>query len=175
MASAKEPETTTDVTTDVVQKQNESLPTPSGPPATTPSVSETTASAAAPAPAHEDRKAAMLTELEKRRARAMRFGEATDDLDKKIQRIQKFGLESSEDAGVQRIDSELKGSKRAREEAKKPIEKKQATAPAPAPALVDVRNGHLPAANNNRRKSLRAASAALSALAPCLKTPRRRV
>ena len=57
-------------------------------------------------PSETERKNALLAELEKRKARAIRFGQPYDDVEKQISRIQKFGLQ--EDAHANRLDTELK-------------------------------------------------------------------
>ena len=57
-------------------------------------------------PSETERKNALLAELEKRKARAIRFGQPHEDVEKQILRIQKFGIE--EDAHTNRLDTELK-------------------------------------------------------------------
>ena len=47
-------------------------------------------------PSETERKNALLAELEKRKARAIRFGQPHEDVEKQILRIQKFGI--AEDA-----------------------------------------------------------------------------
>lgn len=74
----------------------------------------------------EDRKRDLLAELEKRKARAQRFGEPTEEIERKIQRIQRFGLEAADAAGVSKIGSELRGSKRGRTTAEEPPTKQKA-------------------------------------------------
>lgn len=57
------------------------------------------------------RKEDLLAELEKRKSRAIRFGQPYDDLEKQISRIHKFGIETNEANGVDRLESELNRSK----------------------------------------------------------------
>lgn len=69
-------------------------------------------------PSDTERKNALLAELEKRKARAIRFGQPYEDVEKQILRIQKFGLE--EDVRVDRLDTELKKDKGKRSVPAKP-------------------------------------------------------
>ena len=57
------------------------------------------------------RKEDLLAELEKRKSRAIRFGQPYDDLEEQISRIHKFGIETNEANGVDRLESELNKSK----------------------------------------------------------------
>lgn len=54
---------------------------------------------------------ALLAELEKRKARAIRFGQPYEDLEKKIARIRKFGMDTEDSEDTNRLDSELKKGK----------------------------------------------------------------
>ena len=79
----------------------------------------------------EDRKRELLAELEKRKVRAQRFGEPTEEIERKIQRIERFGLDAADAAGVSKIGSELRGSKRGRTTAEEPPTKQKARAAEP--------------------------------------------
>lgn len=93
-------------------------------------------------PSEDDRKESLLAELEKRKARAIRFGQPYEDLEKQISRIRKFGLEGQEGDGVDRLDSELKKGKRPNEKSKEnkgSKDKAVATQEAAPEPEVDVR------------------------------------
>ncbi|PWN34190.1 uncharacterized protein FA14DRAFT_191266 [Meira miltonrushii] len=89
-------------------------------PAAAPAPTTTTESAPAPVPEKdaETQKAEVIAELEKRKARAIKFGMPTDEVDAKIQRIQKFGLQEESVVSIDALDGELKGGKKNRKEAK---------------------------------------------------------
>lgn len=104
--------------------------------------SEAPAEAQAPAAsAHDERTNTLLEELEKRKARAVRFGQPTEDLETQIQRVRKFGAEAYEASNVARLDTELKKSTKADAKAAKAEAKAaKAESKTPAPAEeVDVR------------------------------------
>lgn len=84
-------------------KQEATAPAPEPIPDT---ASQTTEPIKPTKPSDTERKNALLTELEKRKARAIRFGQPYEDLEKQILRIQKFGLE--EDVREDRPDTNLK-------------------------------------------------------------------
>ena len=56
--------------------------------------------------------------MEKRKARAIKFGLPVEEVDAKIQRIQKFGLQEESVSSIDALDGELKGGKKNRKEAK---------------------------------------------------------
>lgn len=62
-------------------------------------------------PTMEARTEALLAELEKRKARAIRFGQPYEELEKRITRIRKFGMEAEDGADTGRLNSELKKGK----------------------------------------------------------------
>jgi SAP domain-containing ribonucleoprotein len=75
-----------------------------------------TTTSATPTPAattesEEDRKAALVAELEKRKARAARWGTSTEDADAKLQRALKFGVEATKDSTLDKLEGGLKGGK----------------------------------------------------------------
>lgn len=85
--------------------------------------STTTAGAAAssPAPATaepsaEERKASLIAELEKRKARAARFGQELGEADRKLERAIKFGLEEEDGASLKTLEGELSGKKKQKKE-----------------------------------------------------------
>lgn len=55
----------------------------------------------------EDRKTAIIAELEKRKARAARFGQELGDTDKKLERALKFGLAGSDGSALDSLSGEL--------------------------------------------------------------------
>lgn len=59
----------------------------------------------------ETRKAEVIAELEKRKARAQKFGMPTEEIEAKLHRIHRFGLEEEAAASLQALDGELKGGK----------------------------------------------------------------
>lgn len=105
------------------------------------SASDAAVQQAAAGPSDEERKRTQLAELEKRKARALRFGEPVEDIERKIQRIERFGLEAQDAAGIAKIDTELRGAKRGRstQEERPAKATKGAAAPAPAAEQVSVR------------------------------------
>lgn len=60
----------------------------------------------------------MIAELEKRKARAIKFGLPVEEVDAKIQRIQKFGLQEESVSSINALDGELRGGKKKKKEAK---------------------------------------------------------
>lgn len=74
----------------------------------------------------EEQKAEVIAELEKRKARAIKFGLPVDEVDAKIQRIQKFGLQEESISSINALDGELRGGKKNRKEAKAEKNGKQA-------------------------------------------------
>lgn len=73
------------------------------------------------APASEDdetRKAELIAELEKRKARAQRWGMPVDEIDAKLKRIERFGLEETSEGSMKQLDDGLLGGKKAHREAK---------------------------------------------------------
>lgn len=103
----------------------------------TASAPTSSAQSAAPAPSDEERKRTQLAELEKRKARALRFGEPVEDIERKIQRIERFGLEAQDTAGIAKIDTELRGAKRGRKAQDERPSKTPKAAAAPAPAAKE--------------------------------------
>ncbi|CAO1620568.1 unnamed protein product [Jaminaea pallidilutea] len=67
------------------------------------------ATAAAAGPTVEERKKALVSELEKRKARAARFGQELGETDKKLERALKFGADGQESSteDMDRLESEL--------------------------------------------------------------------
>ena len=59
----------------------------------------------------ETRKSEMIAELEKRKARAQRWGMPLDDIDAQIQRINRFGIPSGSEDSLKVLDSGLVGKK----------------------------------------------------------------
>lgn len=87
--------------------------------APTAAASASSAAASAPseeaaAPSAEEAKATLIAELEKRKARAARFGQSTEEIDAQIERAQKFGVEdAAQDKGMAGLQKELgKGSRK---------------------------------------------------------------
>ena len=73
------------------------------------------ADAGAPAaPSQEEQLNTQLEELRKRKARAARFGESTEEIDRKIHRLERFGLVEQTEVDMSRLNSELKSGKRGR-------------------------------------------------------------
>jgi SAP domain-containing ribonucleoprotein len=98
---------------------------PAAAPATTTATKKegsSTPAAAAAAPvekSEEDQKAVLIAELEKRIARAKRYGLATEEAEKQLERAIKFGVESTQDKTLSALDGGLKGGKRREEKAEK--------------------------------------------------------
>ncbi|WFD36419.1 hypothetical protein MCUN1_003298 [Malassezia cuniculi] len=150
--SLSEPEAAPPAESSTADEAAQQAPAASAAPAEAPAASE---AAAAPAPAAEtsaptddgasaadERKRTQLEELQKRKARALRFGEPVDDIERKIQRIERFGLEDKDAVGIQKIDAELRGAKRGHD-AK---DERQAKAPKPAaPAKAEISEEELAA------------------------------
>ncbi|WFD18533.1 hypothetical protein MCAP1_000737 [Malassezia caprae] len=88
-------------------------------------------------PTMEARTEALLAELEKRKARAVRFGQPYEELEKRITRIRKFGMEAEDGEDTGRLDSELKKS-RPKAAASQPPAKTAAPTPAPSEPAVDA-------------------------------------
>lgn len=86
----------------------------------TPATTESAAPEPAPVPEKdaETQKAEVIAELEKRKARAIKFGLPTEEVDAKIQRIQKFGLQEESVVSIDALDGELKVGKKNRKEGK---------------------------------------------------------
>ncbi|WFD44808.1 Box C/D snoRNA accumulation [Malassezia psittaci] len=85
----------------------------------------------------EARTRAHLSELEKRKSRAVRFGQPTEDLEKEIDRVKKFGLQSDNVDASQQIDAGLRTGKRANH-ADKPRPTKHAKAEPEKPAEPSI-------------------------------------
>lgn len=83
-------------------------------------------------PTAASRTEALLAELKKRKARAIRFGQPYEDLEKKIARIRKFGMEAQDSEDTGRLDSELKKGK-----PKAATSQATSKAPAPTPAQIE--------------------------------------
>lgn len=66
------------------------------------------------APSQEEQLNTQLEELRKRKARAARFGESTEEIDRKIHRLERFGLVEQTEVDMSRLNSELKSGKRGR-------------------------------------------------------------
>ena len=81
-------------------------------------------------PTMETRTKALLEELEKRKARAIRFGQPYEELEKRINRIHKFGMEAEDEGDTGRLDSELKKGKPKSAASQAPA---KASVPSPAP------------------------------------------
>ena len=121
---------------------------PAAPAAETPTPAATTEAAEAPVPQalaaaespdQEARKRMHLAELEKRKARAIRFGQSTEELEKEIARVTKFGLPEGEADATQKIDHGLRTGKRAQPAAQAgPTKQAKTEAKAPAAPAVSV-------------------------------------
>ena len=83
----------------------------------------------------ETRTKAHLEELEKRKARAIRFGQPYEELEKRINRIRKFGMEAEDEVDTGRLDSELKKGKPKAAASQAPA---KASVPSPAPKEAAV-------------------------------------
>ncbi|PKI82308.1 hypothetical protein MVES_003787 [Malassezia vespertilionis] len=98
------------------------------------------AAASATAPAAETgedtRKQAYLAELEKRKTRALRFGQPIDELEKQIEHVAKHGVPEKGKATVERAHSQLHG-KRERPAQTKETSNKKAAPVAPAPKISE--------------------------------------
>lgn len=103
------------------------------PEATTPAASLASPDTTAPASkSEESRKADLIAELEKRKARAAKWGMPTGEAEAKLERAVKFGLDASKDNTLSALDGGLKGSNKreARAEAKAANGEEKAQAPA---------------------------------------------
>ena len=120
--------------------QKNANPAPAGkaapaaqPEATTPAAPLASSDTTAPASkSEESRKADLIAELEKRKARAAKWGMPTGEAEAKLERAIKFGLDASKDNTLSALDGGLKGSnkKEARAEAKAANGEEKARAPA---------------------------------------------
>ncbi|WFD00747.1 hypothetical protein MYAM1_003499 [Malassezia yamatoensis] len=88
----------------------------------------------------EARTRAHLSELEKRKSRAVRFGQPTEDLEKEIDRVKKFGLQSDHADASQQVDSGLRTGKRAKHtDQPRPTKHAKADQEKPAEPSISVR------------------------------------
>lgn len=61
----------------------------------------------APQQSEEERRQALIAELEKRKARAAKFGQPLGEAERKLERAIKFGLDPEEEAGVAKLSKPL--------------------------------------------------------------------
>lgn len=66
----------------------------------------------APTQSEEEKKVALIVELEKRKARAARWGLPTADVEAKLQRAIKFGIDANQDPTLDKLEGGLKGGKK---------------------------------------------------------------
>lgn len=103
-------------------------PAPAPAPATAPPTSDhDTSSTPAPAadPSEEDRRQALIAELEKRKARAAKFGQPLGEAERKLERAIKFGLDPKEEAAVSKLTKPLSTPADRRKEKKESGAKKE--------------------------------------------------
>ena len=87
-----------------------------------------------PAETPEERKARLVEELEKRKARAARWGTATGEAEAKLERAIKFGIDAESDGALKTLDSGLKAG-----HGKGAAKNTASAAPAPAAKSTPVK------------------------------------
>lgn len=74
--------------------------------------------AAVPQKDEATQKAELIEELQKRKARAERWGMPTDEIEGKLKRLERFGLEAASLTSMTQLEGGLQGGKHGRKEAK---------------------------------------------------------
>lgn len=80
---------------------------------------------AAPEQSEEERRQVLIAELEKRKARAAKFGQPLGEAEAKLERLIKFGIDATEEAAVAKLSNPL-GNKSRREAKPQQQQKKEA-------------------------------------------------